>query len=572
MRKKTMTEKVTRSGAADDLRKQAEARLGADEAKLHCSLSPEQAQQVFHDLRVHQIELEMQNEELRRAQAEVEASRERYFDLYDMAPVGYFTLSEQGVILKANLTAAKLLGVERADLVQQPLSRFILPEDQDIFYKHRKALFETGSPQVFDLRMRKKEEAPFWARFEATSAQGADGSPVSRAVMSDITGQKQAEAVLNQTKEIAEAANRAKDQFISVLSHELRTPLTPVLAMVDILQTHEGMPTLLRSDMELIRRNVEMETALIDDLLDITRINHGKIDLRHEVVDIRDCLRMALEICQKDMDAKRLEARLEFQAVHHHVWADPARMRQVFWNLLRNAVKFTPEEGRITLRTHNVGERLQVEIADTGIGIDPEAMPRIFNLFEQGERSKIRQFGGLGLGLHIARAVVELHQGRLSAFSEGKNKGAAFTVELATVPPREKPTPPTPSTEPEEERPLKILLVEDHPDTLQVLVKLLKKWGHTVTTAASFRKAQELVAGQQKFDLLISDLGLPDGSGLDIMRQVKERSGIPGIALSGFGAEEDIRQSTAAGFEGHLVKPVNIADLRKAIRQFAFGG
>jgi len=310
---------------------------------------------------------------------------------------------------------------------------------------------------------------------------------------------------------------------------------------------------------------------LIDDLLDVTRISHGKIDLQREVVDVRDCLGMALEFCQKNSDAKRLEMRLEFQAAHHHLCADPKRIQQVFWNLLSNAVKFTPEGGRIILKTHNVGERLQIEIIDTGIGIDPEVLPRIFNLFEQGEQSKIRQFGGLGLGLSITKALVEMHGGKITAFSEGRNKGATFTVELATVPPQAKPVPPTPSLELHEEHPMKILLVEDHPDTLHVLVKLLKKWGHAVTTAENVRKAQELAAGQE-FDLLISDLGLPDGSGLDIMRQMKERSGIPGIALSGYGTDEDIRESKAAGFAGHLVKPVNVAVLRRAIRQFAFGG
>ena len=197
-------------------------------------------------------------------------------------------------------------------------------------------------------------------------------------------------------------------------------------------------------------------------------------------------------------------------------------------------------------------------------------MPRIFNLFEQGEQSRTRQFGGLGLGLHIARAVVELHEGRLSAFSEGKDKGATFTVELATIAPQEKLAPPAPSVVPQE-RPLKILLVEDHPDTLQCLTKLLKKWGHTVATAEYVRTAQALADGQE-FDLLVSDLGLPDGSGLDVMRHIKERSGIPGIALSGYGADEDIRQSRDAGFADHLVKPVNIAALRTAIQKVAFAG
>ena len=386
----------------------------------------------------------------------------------------------------------------------------------------------------------------------------------------DITKRKQADDALKQAKQAAEAANQAKDQFIAVLSHELRTPLTPVLATVSALQTQEELPADLRADMELIRRNVEMEAALIDDLLDVTRISRGKIVLQQETVDAHGCLGTALEICQKEIQEKRLEILSEFNATQHHVWADPARLMQVFWNLLKNAIKFTPDDGQITLRTQNVGERVQIEIADTGIGIEPEAMPRIFNLFEQGEQSKTRQFGGLGLGLHIARAVVELHEGRLTAFSEGKDKGATFTVELATITPQEKPAPPAPSVMPQE-RPLKILLVEDHPDTLQCLTKLLKKWGHTVSTAENVKTAQELADGQE-FDLLISDLGLPDGSGMDVMRHVKERSGNPCIALSGYGTDEDIRQSRDAGFAEHLVKPVNIAAFRMAIQKVAFAG
>ena len=247
----------------------------------------------------------------------------------------------------------------------------------------------------------------------------------------------------------------------------MRTPLTPVLATVSAFQPQEQLPVDLSADMELIRRNVEMEAMLIDDLLDVTRISRGKIDIHQEVVDVHASLGMTVEICQEEIKAKRLEIRLEFHADQHHAWADPVRLRQVFWNLLKNAVKFTPEGGGVTLRTSNDGDRLKIEVSDTGIGIEPDVLPRIFNLFEQGELGRMRQFGGLGLGLHIARAVVEMHQGRLTAFSEGRNKGARFTVELAAIAPPEKAETPSPTVEPQE-GPLRILLVEDHPDTLLV--------------------------------------------------------------------------------------------------------
>ena len=320
--------------------------------------------------------------------------------------------------------------------------------------------------------------------------------------------------------------------------------------------------------MAVIRRSVEMEARLIDDLLDVTKISRGKIVLQHEIVDAHDCLHTALAICQNDIKARRLDVSLRLQAERHHVWADPTRLRQVFWNLLRNAVKFTPEEGRIELRSCNIGEQLRIEVADNGIGIEPELIPRIFNVFEQGQQSKTRRFGGLGLGLRIAKAMVEMHKGSLTAFSDGKDKGATFTVELATTRAvAAAPAPPsTPATGTEQAK--RILLVDDHPDTLETMAKLLRRWGYDVTPASDVRSALEQAEGGH-FDLLVSDLGLPDGSGLDIMRQVREKRGLRGIALSGFGTDEDLGRSREAGFSEHLVKPVSIHALHAAVQRIA---
>ena len=516
-------------------------------------------------------------EDLKKAEEALRTSEARFKSMFDEAPLGIAVVdSLNGRFYSVNPMFAKIAGRTVEEMEQIDWISITHPDDiqEDL---DRMAAINEGKATGFQMekRYRRPDGSFVWINMTIANIYVEDKAhPRHLLMIEDITGRKALREELKaallsaqRAKDVAEAANRAKDEFIAVLSHELRTPLTPVLATVSALQEQEEIPVPLRSDMELIRRNVEMETALIDDLLDVTRIRQGKIVLKQETVDVRDCLGTALEICGAEITSKRLEIRSEFHAEQHHVRADPARLRQVFWNLLKNAVKFTPAGGRITLRTHNVGDRLKIEIIDTGIGIEAEVLPRIFNLFEQGEQSRIRQFGGLGLGLHIARAVVELHEGRLTAFSEGSNKGATFTVELATVPSQEKAAPPSPVVEPKE-RPLRILLVEDHPDTLRVLVKLLQKWGHAVTTAETVRTAQELANGQE-FDLLISDLGLPDGSGLDVMRHVKERSGIPGIALSGYGTEEDIRRSRAAGFTEHLVKPVNISALRTAIQRFA---
>ncbi|MEI8235198.1 MAG: PAS domain S-box protein [Verrucomicrobiota bacterium] len=382
----------------------------------------------------------------------------------------------------------------------------------------------------------------------------------------DITDFRRAREAAERAREAAEAANQAKDQFIAVLSHELRTPLTPVLAMVTAMQEMESLPAGLRADIEVVHRNVELEARLIDDLLDVTRISQGKLILRYETVDAHVCLQGALAICEADAREKHLALVLRLEAPLHTVRADPARLRQVFWNVLKNAIKFTPEKGRIEIRTANVGGRLEIGIADTGIGIEPEALARIFNAFEQGEQTAIRRFGGLGLGLSIARALVEMHEGTLTARSDGKDHGATFTVSLALAAPQAEPVAAAPLSGPGRGASRSILLVEDHADTLRILARLLQKWGYRVATASCVRDALAR-ASEKKFDLLISDLGLPDGNGREVVRKMRAAAAIPAIALSGYGTDEDIRMSLEAGFAEHLTKPVSFQALRAAVER-----
>jgi signal transduction histidine kinase len=372
----------------------------------------------------------------------------------------------------------------------------------------------------------------------------------------------------------AEAANRAKDQFLAVLSHELRTPLTAVLASVDAMHKSCGLSGTATELVDIIRRNVELEARLIDDLLDLTRVARGKLELQRRPVDVHEELQHAVKMCrQGDAQQKRIDVRMEAGAVHQWVSGDPARLQQVFWNLLKNAVKFTPEGGKVEVLTVNVrdDDAVRVSVRDTGIGIDAEALPKIFNAFEQGDKSITRQFGGLGLGLAITRALVELHGGRIMAESEGRYRGATFTVELQTVP--------APLSEPEEPAPaelglatadLRILLVEDHADTARTMTLLLRSMGYRVTTAGSVASALE-AAASEKFDLLISDVGLPDGTGLDLMQQLQSRGPMRGIVLSGFGMEEDVRRSLEAGFSVHLTKPIDLQRLEAAIERVTPG-
>ena len=381
------------------------------------------------------------------------------------------------------------------------------------------------------------------------------------------TKRKRAEEGLLKAKTEAEEANQAKDQFIAVLSHELRTPLTPILLSSSVIEAEESIPEDIRAELRVIRRNVELEMKLIDDLLDVTKINRGLIQLHQATVDAHACLRNALEICLSEVAVNHLNISLQLEAAHPHVWADSARLQQVFWNLLRNAIKFTPAGGEIRIQSINRESRLCIKFSDTGIGIDPDMLPSIFKAFEQAEKGKIRRFGGLGLGLSIAKKVIELHHGTLCAFSEGLDKGSAFTVELPTVPEAQALPVPTPFPTPLQGDVFKkILLVEDHADTLRILTKLLQKWGYMVKTANCVQQALAEIT-KEPIDLLVSDIGLPDGSGLEIMQRVKSLYGTRGIAISGFGTEEDIHKSHAAGFEKHIIKPVNIQVLQTAVQR-----
>lgn len=372
-------------------------------------------------------------------------------------------------------------------------------------------------------------------------------------------------------REALEEASRAKDQFLAVLSHELRTPLTPVVMTVTALEQSPELPDNVRADLAMVRRNVELESKLIDDLLDLSRVTAGKLPLHAQTVRVHDLVRHVADSCRSDTFGKRLRFELDLRATADTVRADPARLQQVIWNLVRNAIKFTPEHGTITLRTSNGAATtagappLVVEVRDSGIGIDPDVLPRVFNAFEQGDPKLTRQFGGLGLGLAIARAIVDLHGGRIAADSPGAGQGATFTVELPTIAGHAPNSPsPAPSAAAGKPGPVRVLLVEDHEDTRRILARLLKSSGYDVRTADCAAAALDLAASD-RFDVMLSDIGLPDATGYDLMRQVRDRHAIPGIALSGYGMEEDVRRGREAGFADHVVKPVNLSHLESVL-------
>jgi nitrogen-specific signal transduction histidine kinase len=397
----------------------------------------------------------------------------------------------------------------------------------------------------------------------------------------DIHAHKVADETARAAREQAEQANRAKDEFLAALSHELRTPLTPVLVTAQMLEDDRSLSEEARHDLRVIRRNVELETRLIDDLLDLTRVSRGKLTLHLDRVDVHAILRDAMKTCSDDVASqKRLAVRLEAGAAHHHVRGDAARLSQIFWNLIKNAVKFTPAGGEIVLRTSNptAADAIVVSVSDTGVGIDADVLPHVFNAFEQGGAAVTRKFGGLGLGLAICRAVAEMHGGRIEATSAGPGHGATFTLTLPVlaVTPAERVADATRAAAAVGRTPAgsgiagrggrRILLVEDHEQTAKALRRLVTNLGFEVEWRSSVSDALD-AASRDAFDLVLSDIGLPDGSGLELMRELRARHGLRGIALSGYGMEQDLASSAAAGFLEHLVKPISRDLLGAAIRR-----
>jgi signal transduction histidine kinase len=367
-------------------------------------------------------------------------------------------------------------------------------------------------------------------------------------------------------------ANAAKDQFLALLSHELRSPLAPVIAMVGELEAEVPDSQPVKEALEVVRRNVELEARLIDDLLDVTRISKGKLQLSFETISIHQILQRAYEICRKEIEAKNLEVEFELSAVHTYVEGDPARLQQVFWNLIKNSVKFTPEKGRITIETVNPApNKIEARVIDTGIGIEQEKIDKIFNAFEQGQTEITRRFGGLGLGLAISKALINAHGGKIRVQSPGKDQGATFSVELNTVltPVDGEGERQNQQVDLEPERAIsshrRVLLVDDHYDTCIGMKRMLERRGYEITVAHSAEQAVEKVRTEE-FDLLISDIGLPDRSGYELMREVRLSKDLPGIALSGFGSEQDVNQAREAGFSEHLTKPINFERLEKTIK------
>jgi PAS domain S-box-containing protein len=559
----------------------ASRRANPSRAALLAELADVQAQlgelvrfrELRHELEVEREEVAVQRDQLLDSHRELEASRGRYVELFDFAPIPYVTHDAFGVVIELNLQAGVLFGVERQRLIGWPLTGFVARESKADFLRHlarcRAGAELAETELVISTRSRRRVHVAMTSRPVPMNEERVYSAAIIDLSERDHAASER-ERVLEERQRVereqhaALAASNAVDHFLAVLGHELRTPLTPILLGIETALRRGVVPEHMRPLFDLIRRNVELEGRLVDDLLDVTRIRQGRLRLEFEPLDLNEIVG---DVCRSSMPtAEAAGIALGYTTAAERSWVsgDPPRLRQVCWNLLQNAIRNTPAGGRIDVRTENLAGTVVVRVTDTGRGITPERLAGIFKPFTHTPGG--REGPGLGIGLSISRSLVEAHHGHITATSPGTGRGATLEVELPTI---ERPAVQlAPGREPVDTRRLSVLLVEDNEDNAVALADLLALHGFRVARASTVAAALERAPGE--YDVIVSDLGLPDGSGLDIVRRLRgDAQPVRAIALSGYGTARDVEQSLAAGFTLHLTKPVDPDALVSAIRRVA---
>jgi PAS domain S-box-containing protein len=520
------------------------------------------------------------NDELRKRESALRESQDQLQLVADQAPVLLIQCDREHRLKFANRTFAERFGLEGRQLIGMPFVEAMGEAAYSAFRHHLDATLD-GRPIEFETEVAHPTLGPRWLRVIQEPERAPNGDVVGLvAAISDITERKLVECEILLARDKALAAARAKDDFLARLSHELRTPLNPVLLVASDAANDPQLPDEARADFAMIAQSVALEARLIDDLLDLSRIAHGKLSLELHPCDVHTVLIEALAMVQTEVAQKHLAVSLELKADQHRMLCDDVRLKQVFWNVIKNAVKFTPDGGQITVTTCRVpeSENLVIKVTDSGIGLTPDEINRIFEAFSQGDHSASgasQKFGGLGLGLAISRMLVEQHSGFIRATSAGRNLGSTFLIELPLYQSEDqeadRPVPaplfadPTPPPEARLSGPQRrALLVEDHQPTRKALAQLLVRRSYHVVSVGSVSEARA-TAGRESFDLVISDIGLPDGNGYDLMNELRSRYGLVGIALTGYGSDDDINRSEAAGFSAHLLKPVSVQGLECAL-------
>lgn len=408
----------------EELRQRAEQEITAQSDAVTDALTTNE-RGLLHELQVHQIEMEMQNEALQQAKILLETSRDeyrnRFVDLYDFAPVGYLTLNCESLITESNLTAASMLGVERSNLILHHFPQWIAKDSCDSWHRQFLHLMQCGGKQNCELVMQRSDGSTFDARVDCCFVTSNGQTPSVHIAFTDVTECKRAERVLQD-------AARRRDEFLAMLAHELRNPLAPIRNAVHILKRADSDPTRIAWCADIINRQLEHLIWLVDDLLDVSRISRGVIELKKEILEIQDFIQPALETCQPLIDTRRQEFSVTFPTIPMWVEGDRIRLAQIMLNLINNAAKYTQEGGQIRLTVEPIEGKVCIHVSDNGCGINPADLSNLFDLFYQVDRNLDHSQGGLGIGLSIVHRLVEMHGGDVQVFSAGKDQGSEFVV------------------------------------------------------------------------------------------------------------------------------------------------
>ncbi|MFB2892089.1 response regulator [Aerosakkonemataceae cyanobacterium BLCC-F50] len=416
-------------------------------------------------------------------------------------------------------------------------------------------VFTTGQIEIDEFRVKYQEEWKTYQTYVVPEFR-ADGSiETVLTIARDITQLRETEIAFAQ----AQTANRMKDEFLATLSHELRTPLNPILGWVKLLRTRQFSVEQTQTALETIERNAQRQAQLVEDLLDVSQMIRGQLTLTQAPVLLSEPIQAAIETVRLAAQAKNLEIETKFDLKQGYVRGDIVRLQQLIWNLLTNAVKFTPNGGKIMVQLEQINHDAQITVRDTGKGIKPDFLPFVFDRFRQEDSSTTRQFGGLGLGLALVRQLVEAHGGTITAQSPGEGQGATFTVRLPLLLEPQPVTPHLPtSNQTSDLQGTRILLVEDEHDSRELIAWILKEAGAKLVAVGSANVALNTLR-QTTFDVLVSDIGLPDMDGYRLLQQVRRLASaeaLPAIALTAYGGEINRQTALASGYQQHLAKPI----------------
>jgi two-component system CheB/CheR fusion protein len=548
----------------DDLERSNEDLTASHEQVMSIN---EELQSTNEELETSKEELQSLNEELATVNAqlenkldELETTTSNLSNLMKSSDIATLFLSRDMKVKWFTPAVARLFSLIETD-IGRPITDFAQKfVDGDINEDCRQVL-----KSLVPVKKEIRDEEGHWYLRRTTPHRGSEDQ-IDGIVMTfvDIANIKETQKKLRRAAQKARRAAAAKDIFLARLSHELRTPLQPVLLGLSGIADRTDLPQGVADKLTNITRNLRIEMRLIDDLLDLTRIGEGQLQLELERTDVLELIRESVRMCREESIRRKQTLSITGTPGECTVDADRIRLQQVIWNLLHNAIRFTSEQGTITVGCRCRDRQVMLEVSDDGAGIPSRLLPRVFDSFERFDEA----LGGLGLGLSIAKSIVEAHGGTIKATSAGRGRGATFQVSLPAAPSTgDEVAPParTESADPDTKADiagLRVLVIEDHHDSACMLASLLQAAGCRTETAESMKQALRAVMDQE-FDLILSDLGLPDGSGYLLIDNLPED--VPVIALSGFGSPQDKERTANAGFVEHLVKPVTLAELRAAI-------